>query len=149
VGSGIAGEQIRIRQVPYDLVIGALRQHDVLLLPHGFDGGYSEAEYATIFPTRTISYVVAGIPILAHSPPHAFLTQWLKENDCAEVVDEKSTMRISLALDRLIADEARRAQLVQNGYVAAQQFRAAAVTQILRHELMRHCTLDSKTKLTA
>jgi glycosyltransferase involved in cell wall biosynthesis len=136
--TGIAGPKVQIDQVPYDQVVEALRQHDVLLLPHGFEGGYSAAEYATIFPTRTISYLVAGRPILAHSPPHAFLTQWLKENDCAEVVDEKSSERLSFALDNLIANPLRRTELVQNALLAARQFRPAEVIGVLRREL-RQC----------
>ena len=136
--SGIDGPKVRISQVPYDRVVEALRQHDILLLPHGFEGGLSDVEYATIFPTRTISYLVAGRPILAHSPPHAFLTEWLRENDCAEIVDEKSSQRLSLALDKLIGSPLRRTELVQNALLAARQFRPAEVIGVLRREL-RQC----------
>jgi glycosyltransferase involved in cell wall biosynthesis len=134
---GIAGPKVQIGQVAYDRVREALRQHDVLLLPHGFEGGYSKAEYATIFPTRTISYLIAGKPILAHSPPQAFLTQWLKDNDCAEVVDVKSSEQLSLALDKLIGNPSRRMELVRNALLAARQFRPAEVIRVLQRELAR------------
>ncbi|MCB0641118.1 MAG: glycosyltransferase, partial [Phaeodactylibacter sp.] len=67
-----------------------LMDNDICVLTHGFTGGYSEAEYKTIFPTRTIPFLISGLPILAHSPSHAFLTRFLKKYDCAEVVDEAS-----------------------------------------------------------
>ena len=44
-------------------------------------------EFRTIFPTKTIEYLISGRPILAHSPADAFLTKFLVENDCALVVD--------------------------------------------------------------
>ena len=64
-----------------------LMDNDVCVLTHGFTGGYTRAEYETIFPTRTINFLVSGLPVFAHSPDFSFLTQFLKKYDCAEVVD--------------------------------------------------------------
>jgi hypothetical protein len=129
---GIEGPQFVLTSVPYDKVTEELRKHDVLLLPHGFCGSISEVEYATIFPTRTISYLLAGRPILAHSPPHAFITQWLRERGCAEVVDRPSLEQLEKSLDRLTYDLALREELVRNGFCAVEDFRAAKVVKLLR-----------------
>jgi hypothetical protein len=130
---GIAGERFAFRQVPFDQLTADLRQHDILMLPHGFSGGLSEAEYRTIFPTRAISCLMVGRPILAHSPPDSYLTRWLREHDCAEIVDIPSTSKLEEALERLAADFARRQVLVHNALVAVRQFEAPRVAATLRN----------------
>ena len=133
--AGICGQRITHSRVPYDDVTAALRSHDILLLPHGFAGGLSEAEYATIFPTRTIFNLLAGRPILAHMPAHSFLTRWLRQHDCAEVVDRPHVHALSAALDRLRSDTTRREQLVRNSLGAVEQFHAPVVAAKLRQLL--------------
>jgi glycosyltransferase involved in cell wall biosynthesis len=132
---GIALDRFTFTQLPYDEITAALKQHDILLLPHGFEGGLSESEYRTIFPTRTLSCLLSGRPILAHSPPEAFLTQWIRQHDCAEIVDEPSTVKLEKALDQLVCDASRRRQLAQNALNAARQFRAPVVARRLREYL--------------
>jgi hypothetical protein len=130
---GVAGVRFEFRQVPFDQLTAELRQHDILVLPHGFSGRLSDAEYRTIFPTRAISCLFAGRPILAHSPPDAFLTQWLREHDCAEIVDDACSSKLEAALDRLVADHERRQQLARNAFKAARQFEGSRVAATLRN----------------
>lgn len=112
---GITGENvIRYGFIPLSEFVKKLPEFDVMLLPHGFEGGQTEAEYRTIFPTRTIPLLYSNRPILAHSPPHAFLSDFLKKRDCALVVETKDTDTIQAAIDTLIHDENRRNQLVKN-----------------------------------
>jgi len=99
-----------------------LPQFDIMLLPHGFTGGQSEAEYKTIFPTRTIPLLYSNRPILAHSPPNVFLTEFLRKHDCAEVVDVIDTKTIQKAIDTLIDDDNRRNQLTKNAIKTAAFF---------------------------
>jgi glycosyltransferase involved in cell wall biosynthesis len=129
---GVAGPRIRFAGVSGDRITTELQDYDIFLLPHGFHGPLSDVEYATIFPTRTIPYLLAGRPILAHSPKDAFLTKWLREHQCAEIVDEPSVEKLSNALDRLVSNRFRREELVRNGYRAVRQFHAPIVVQILR-----------------
>jgi len=100
--------------VPWNEFLSKLPEFDIMLLPHGFEGGQTEAEYRTIFPTRTIPLLYSNRPILAHSPPHAFLTNFLKKHDCAEVVDTKDPQAIQAAIDRLIQNNERSSQLTKN-----------------------------------
>lgn len=99
-----------------------LTDYDIMLLPHGFDGMRTEAEYKTIFPTRTIPLLYSNRPILAHSPKGAFLTDFLEQHDCAEVVNEKSTAAIERGVKRLIEDHERRKVVVENAMQTAQLF---------------------------
>ncbi len=73
---GFAGPRITSATPRDEELLPILRNCDILLLPHGFTGGLTPIEYATIFPTRTILYLLAGRPIIAHSPPNCFYTNW-------------------------------------------------------------------------
>jgi glycosyltransferase involved in cell wall biosynthesis len=133
--AGVRGPRVTHTRVAYDQVQAALASHDVLLLPHGLTGGMSQVEYDTIFPTRTIPYLISRRPILAHTPPDCFLTRWLRKHDCAELVDRPDHQALRDALDRLCHDQARREQLVRNALVAARQFYGPAVAADFRHQL--------------
>ena len=54
--------------IPLPQLVAKFHEYDTMLLPHGFEGNFSEAEYLTIFPTRTIPLLYSGKPIFAHSP---------------------------------------------------------------------------------
>lgn len=121
------------RTVPRDEILELLRQADVVLLPHSFE--YPEAagdEFRTIFPTKTIEYLISGRPILAHSPADAFLTKFLKENECALVVDRPDVDALCEAIERLRCDSALRSRLVRNALTTAQQFQASRVAAEFR-----------------
>ncbi len=120
---------------PLSEFVAMLNQFDIMLLPHGFVGGQTEAEYKTIFPTRTIPLLYSNRPILAHSPPHAFLTTFLKQRDCAEVVEIADTNAIQIAIDRLINDEQRRNQLIKNALETSDFFNVKRIGGKLKQAL--------------
>lgn len=130
---GILGDNVHYEGfVTLDELFQRFAAFDIMLLPHGFDGGRTDAEYKTIFPTRTIPVLYSNRPILAHSPKNAFLTDFLRENDCAEIVDEKSENGINKAIHRLLNDEQRREQVVRNALKTAQIFDLDRVSNLLR-----------------
>ena len=108
-----------------------IMDNDVCILTHGFEGGYSQAEYETIFPTRTIPFLISGLPIFAHSPKNAFLTNFLKKYDCAEVVDEASEEAVRESLTKLVKDVPRKQQLVANARKVAETFYGPNVAKFL------------------
>lgn len=112
-----------------------LMDNDVCVLTHGFTGGYSQAEYETIFPTRTIPFLISGRPIFAHSPKNSFLTKFLKKYDCAEVVDEPSPEEVRRCMRALIDDPERRRQLVENARRVAERFYGPNVARFLKDQL--------------
>ncbi len=112
-----------------------IQRSDFCLLTHGFTGGYSQAEYRTIFPTRTIPFLLSGVPILAHTPPGAFLTHFLKKYDCAEVVEEACEEAIRRALQYLIDHPERRRELVRNAREVSKRFYAPNVVAFLKEKI--------------
>jgi len=119
--------------VARDEVLDRLRQADVVLLPHSFE--YPEAarnEFRTIFPTKTIEYLISGRPILAHTPADAFLTKFLVENDCALVVDRPDVDALCAAIEQLRSNAALRSRLVRNALKTARQFQAVNVAAEFR-----------------
>ena len=62
--------------------------------PHGFAGPLVPEEYLTIFPTKTIDYLLSQRPILAHMPADSFIAEFYRRHDCALVVDEPAVERL-------------------------------------------------------
>lgn len=112
-----------------------LQQYDVGVLTHGFTGGYGKIEYQTIFPTRTIPFLLAGKPILVHSPPGSFLNDFIRENECGELVDQASETAIIRGLERICNSQAYQEQLVAASQETARQFHGKRVVEQLRNNL--------------
>jgi hypothetical protein len=116
-------------------LVAELRKFDIIILTHGFSGAYGDVEYRTIFPTRTIPMLLSGRPILVHSPPGAYLTEFCRENQCAVVVDEASPQAILAGLSRIENDGALRSDLVARARNAAEPFYGPRVADFLRERL--------------
>ena len=125
--------------VPRDTLLSKLREADILLLPHGFTGRYAPEEYNTVFPTRTIEYLLALRPILAHAPPDCFLSQFIRETGCALLVERADTGELLAAIERLRRESALRETLVRNALNAARRFRPDLVAGALR-TIIHECT---------
>jgi glycosyltransferase involved in cell wall biosynthesis len=129
---GFSGPKVNVGTVSRDELITRLRQADILLLPHGFTSKFAQEEIKTIFPTKTIEYLISGRPILAHLPADCFLAEFLRSQGCALIVDEPSVEALKRALDPLRQDEALRSKLVCNAIQAAKQFEAHEVARQMR-----------------
>lgn len=135
---GIRGERVFIHGfVPLNVLISRFPEFDIMLLPHGFEGNFSRAEYLTIFPTRTIPLLYSGKPILAHCPENTAISKMLKKHSCALQVNEKSTDKINIAITELISSESLRHQLVQNAFTASKLYDVNTIGQKLKQELFK------------
>lgn len=132
MGVDVDSPQFHLTTVSRDTLIEELQKADILFLPHGFGERESQEEIETIFPTRTIEYLIAGRPILAHAPDKCFISDFLREHDCALLVTEPSAEAVQAAIEQLKNDAALRRRLVQNAVRAAQQFYAPVVAAHLR-----------------
>jgi len=132
---GILRNGVRHESVSRDQVLTRLRDADVMVLPHGFRGALAPEEYRTIFPTRTIEYLISGRPILAHVPADCYLARFLLEHDCALLVTEPTVAALLRAFEQLRADSVLRSHLVRNALRAAKTFGAPRVAGILRRQL--------------
>lgn len=129
---GILREGVHYETVSRDHLLQRLRECDVVLLPHGFDGSASPVEYQTIFPTKTIEYLICGRPILAHTQPDCFLTRFLRRNQCALIVDQRDPVALVRAIETLRSDGELRSRLVRNALKTAEQFQAPRVAAEFR-----------------
>jgi glycosyltransferase involved in cell wall biosynthesis len=129
---GLLREGVECALVPLEELLPRLGEADVLFLPHGFTGSRSLEEYRTIFPTKTINYLLAGRPILAHMPSDCFVTRFLRQNQCALIVDKPDIAALCEALERLRTDYPLRRRLVENSLKAVRQFQATEVAAELR-----------------
>jgi len=129
---GLLREGVCYDTVSRDEVVDRLRASDIVVLPHGLTGDYALEEYRTIFPTKTIEYLLCGRPILAHTPPDGYLTRFLKEHQCALIVDRPSISELLRAIEVLRTDPALRARLVRNALKVAERFDAPRVAAAFR-----------------
>ena len=129
---GFAGSNISIEMVPYEALLDCIREADIVIHPHGFSGPRSRHEYRTVFPTKTIEYLISQRPILAHLPADCFLAHFYRQHECALIVDEPTVEALAAGLSQLRSDADLRQRLVRNALVAARQFHAPLVVSHLR-----------------
>jgi glycosyltransferase involved in cell wall biosynthesis len=114
-----------------------LQDYDICVLTHGFTGGYGEVEYKTIFPTRTIPFLLSGKPIFAHSPKGSFLNDFIEENECAVLVDKPSEQAILAKLEELSGDADLQTKLVNAAAKTSEQFYGPNVAKQLKDILQK------------
>lgn len=135
---GILQGNVRHEVVARDVMLKYLAEADIVLLAHGFKGALSKEEYDTIFPTRTIEYLISGRPILAHAPADCFLTKFLRKQRCALIVDIPTVDALLKGIQILREDAHLRSVLVRNALRTAELFRAPVVAASLRAVLERN-----------
>ncbi|HEX5625174.1 MAG TPA: glycosyltransferase [Saprospiraceae bacterium] len=121
--------------VAQEAVAGLFSTYHACILTHGFTGGYTDTEYQTIFPTRTIPLLLSGLPIFAHSPENCYLTDFIRRHDCAELVTGKEEGDILRALERVTRDEDRIRQLLKNARKTSALFYGPDVAGRLKAKL--------------
>jgi glycosyltransferase involved in cell wall biosynthesis len=129
---GLDPSLMHIKGVPYESLISQIMEHDILIHPHGITGGVCDVEQRTIFPTRTIEYLLSCRPIVAHVPADSYIGEFYRQHECALVVSQPDPSAIRSALDLLLNDGVLRSTLVKNALRAAQMFHADRVSLVLR-----------------
>jgi glycosyltransferase involved in cell wall biosynthesis len=112
-----------------------LANADIFLLPHGFNGAYGAAEYATIFPTRAVTYLAHGKPILVHAPSDSFLSRFFADRACGLVVHQPTAEALNAAIDLLRQAPATALELGRRAREAAREFDSEHILRRLRAEL--------------
>jgi hypothetical protein len=136
--AGWVGAQVAHAVLAYDVLLNRVREHDILLLPHGFTGGLPADEIRTIFPTRTVDYLLSGRPVVAHMPADCAIADFLREHDCAVLVTTPDADAVRAAIAQVAGDPALRRRLVENGRRAAGRFHAPHVAAHLRDTIAAH-----------
>lgn len=83
----------------------------------------------TIFPTRTMEYLISGRPILVHCPEHYFLAQFFRAHGCGVVVSDRSGDGLCRACGQMLSDKAVITQVVERARMTAKEFSAEKVTR--------------------
>ncbi|MCL3779147.1 hypothetical protein EMN47_01990 [Prolixibacteraceae bacterium JC049] len=78
-------------------------------------------ELSTIFPTKTIEYLLSGRPILVHAPENYFITKFFKEHNCGYICSSRDTLELSKAINAIKNDEMI-AEVVQNARKVASSY---------------------------
>jgi hypothetical protein len=109
---------------------------DVLLLPHGLDGTLPPVEYQTIFPTKTVSYLMTNRPILAHVTPESNIDHYLRSHRLAIIENSRNPAAIRDALLQALQAPEGIATLLTNAREALHYFDAREVADNFRTQIL-------------
>jgi len=92
-------------------------------------------ELATIFPTKTVDYLISGRPIIVHCPENYFLGKFFKKHKCGFILNDRNTNSIEFQISQIFKDTNRLKQKVSNAFKASKQFHISSVKQVFESEL--------------
>lgn len=117
-------------------LLGLYRRAHILVLPHGLCGKLAGIEYRTIFPTKTISYMMANRPIFAHVPCESGIDNYLKNTKVAYINYNGDSQAIIEGLDFLVKNRSKRIEMVENCVKVLPQFDAENVARLFRKKVL-------------
>ena len=92
-------------------------------------------ELGTIFPTKTIEYLISGRPILVHCPEEYFLARFFKKYQCGIVLTERDPKKIKEHIETVLNDEEKLKVMVENAYKTSKRFHISSVKSVFEAEL--------------
>ena len=101
------------------------------VLTHGFFGGYSQIEYQTIFPTRTIPFLLSNLPIIIHSPPNSYLSDYFLNNKVGLVITTIEELKIKRMILDFITNKDQMLECIKNVKGIINDFYGPNVSKIL------------------
>jgi len=110
---GLSGPKIDISVASPTEMAKIQSQADILFLPLSWHTK-SPGIISTATPGKLTDYLVAGRPMLIHSPNWSYLSQYAKENDFAAVVDEEDIEQLKNSIRQLLTDTAYANKLIAN-----------------------------------
>ncbi len=115
-------------------VIEFQRRADILYLPLAFEPPWPD-EIISVFPTKTVEYLVSGVPILVHAPPSYFLTRFARREGFAFIVDQNDPLALRKGIESLLKDESLRHELVRKAFITAQMFDGRKIAEYTKKHL--------------
>ena len=92
-------------------------------------------ELSTIFPTKTIEYLISGRPIIVHCPETYFLANFFREFDCGLLIHERNSENILNKLLDFLDNKELISQKVNNAIKASKQFHITNVVKVFNREI--------------
>lgn len=132
-------ENIDIRFVSREEAILLQRQATILFLPLAFNNNIaSKTELATAFPTKTIEYMISGVPILIHAPSNYYISKYAMEEEWGFTVNDLNPDSIKEAIIALADDRKLREKLVENALEVAADHDGVLISRRLIEYLKLH-----------
>lgn len=100
--------------------IELLSEADILYCPYWFDPVF-ETEARLCFPSKLITYLAAGRPVLFHGPSYASPARFLKEHNAALFCHSLVPSEVAAALQLLVLDKDLYRQTTHNGRKAFEE----------------------------
>ena len=92
-------------------------------------------ELGTIFPTKTIEYLISGRPIIVNCPEEYFLARFFKKYQCGIVLTERDPQKLKEYIETVLNDEEKLKVMVANAYKTSKQFHISSVKSVFEAEL--------------
>ena len=106
-----------------------LKKQDALLLAidSSLESPVHEDELSTIFPTKSIEYLMSGKPIIVHCPKNYFLSRFFDENGCGLVINTNDSNEMVDLIDNYLSNIALQTIHIRNGYKTLEKFYISSV----------------------
>jgi glycosyltransferase involved in cell wall biosynthesis len=134
----LLNSKVEVKFVSTPELLSLLDEADILFLPLAFTNcDYLEVQ--TVFPTKTLEYLLAQTPILVHAPKGSYLADYASAKNFGYVVDRPDVSQLREGILRLLKDDNLRSQLISGAKKAASERDSRCVVNILKYHLL-NCT---------
>lgn len=133
---GLTGPVVYHPPVSLDQAIQLQHQADFLFLPLAFHSPYPDI-VRTSAPGKLGELLASGRPVLVHAPADAFVSQYCRRHNCAQVVDRDDPEALVRGIRQLLENPDLRARLTFNAQTRA------------RHDFSRKVAQERFLKLVA
>ena len=120
----VFNERIDYMWLPNKDVKLEINKSDLLLLPLSFENCIWE-EVETVFATKTLDYLVSGVPILVIAPKNSYHSISAKTNGWGKVINDDDPKVIASNITELIDDSENNIQYVKNAFKESSQRRSS------------------------
>jgi hypothetical protein len=109
--------------------LNLLKKQDALLMAIDSDleSPVHHDELATIFPTKTIEYLMSGKPIIVNCPKNYFLSQFFEKYNCGLVIDSTDSNEMANLIDNYLNNLSLQKKHIENGFNTLDMFNILSV----------------------
>ena len=128
--------RIKYDWLPMEGVQAQMRSAAVLFLPLSFKNAAMD-EVKTVYATKTLDYLVSGVPMLVYSPSDSFHTVSAKEGGWGYVVEEDAPEAIAKGIQELVENKVLAQKIVGEAINEAER-RSASKYALQLEEIVNH-----------
>jgi len=133
----IYSSRIHYGWLPMDQVFEEVKQANAVFLPLSFKNAAME-EVRTVFATKTLDYLVSGVPIIVFSPANSFHSKSATANGWGYVIDQDDPEFLSLSIQKLVNDAELSSALVLSALKEAKMRSAAKFAHELEMQVINN-----------